>query len=225
MGKPVQPDEQVTDSVINAMSLIAGEYQSDSEEEGEVDHDDLKQTFIDEKIKELAEQAEKKRPSAASSEAGDDVQIVGYENGAGDKDVEFISETLPPTKKDKTKEKERKLKKSKEKSPKRRSTSRERKRSKSKTPPKRRKSSSPKQVRSPKRAKRRTNHPKETDSPKQARVKTTNIENLLEVESGKKLIDQPEEAQGISHLYDVLTVLCGNYFKVELTGSICMEQF
>ena len=175
MGKPVQPDEQVTDSVINAMSLIAGEYQSDSEEEGEVDHDDLKQTFIDEKIKELAEQAEKKRPSAASSEAGDDVQIVGYENGAGDKDVEFISETLPPTKKDKTKEKERKSKKSKEKSPKRRSTSRERKRSKSKTPPKRRKSSSPKQVRSPKRAKRSRSRDreKENKSPKRDRQSKT----------------------------------------------------
>ena len=187
VGKPMQPDEQVAESVVNAMSLIAGEYQSDSEEEGEVDHDDLKQTFIDEKIKELAEQTEKKKPSSASSETGDDVQIVGFENGTDDKDVEFISESLPPSKKDKVKEKDRKGKKSKDKSPKR-STSRDRKRSRSKSPPKKRRSLSPKQVKSPKRAKRSRSRDreKENKSPKTDKPsKTSSIKDDRHRESSR----------------------------------------
>ena len=187
VGKAVQPDEQVADSVINAMSLIAGEYQSDSEEEGEVDHDDLKQTFIDEKIKELAEQVEKKKSSSATSDAGDDVQIVGYENGSGDKDVEFISETLLPAKQEKSKEKERKPKKSRDKSPKRRSVSRERKRNKSKTPPKRRKSPSPKQARSPKRAKRSRSRDRDRDKEnKSAKRETQSKTNSTKTDKQKE---------------------------------------
>lgn len=70
------------------MSLIAQDYQSESEEEGEVDHEDRKSAFIARKMKEIASSKSSSREDGEASDASDDVQITGEEPG-------FIPVSLP----------------------------------------------------------------------------------------------------------------------------------
>ena len=67
---------QMDENVLNAMSLIAQGYQSDSEEEGEVDHDSLKHSFIETKIHELATKSRSKSGSEQASQHGEVVDLT-----------------------------------------------------------------------------------------------------------------------------------------------------
>ncbi len=115
-GKQVETvTENAGDHVMNAMTLIAQGYQSDSEEEGEIEHDDLKQTYIESKIRELAEQQR------------EDEERELYED---QQDMETAAKEVKSRKRrSRTRSKERKPIKSKDMSPKR-----ERMKSKSKSP-------------------------------------------------------------------------------------------
>ena len=83
---------EVDDSMVNAMSLIAQGYQSESEEEGEIEHEALKQNFIETQVKQLKEQYERQ-----ISEAGSGPSSVpgNIDNGDDDDDVIFVPSRTP----------------------------------------------------------------------------------------------------------------------------------
>lgn len=66
--------DKLSKRVVNAMSLIAQGYQSESEEEGEIEHETRKQTFIETKIKEIA--AEIVISSRSGSENGGEKDVI-----------------------------------------------------------------------------------------------------------------------------------------------------
>jgi len=52
-GRDVSATTRINADVVSAMTLIADGYNSESEEDGEIEHDQLKQAFIETKIKEI----------------------------------------------------------------------------------------------------------------------------------------------------------------------------
>jgi len=54
-GRDVEIREKLNPNLVNAMSQIAQGYMTESEEEGEIEHDSLKQVYIETKIKEIVE--------------------------------------------------------------------------------------------------------------------------------------------------------------------------
>ena len=90
-GRAVEAPAGLNENVISAMSLIAQGYQSESEEEGEVDHSEIKQTYIEsglEKIQEIMETQSQK------DDSGESVVYEGMENQP-DNDVKIIDEEPP----------------------------------------------------------------------------------------------------------------------------------
>ena len=127
-GEQVEVDPEALDEhVVNAMSLIAQGYQSDSEEEGELDHENLKDSYIETKLKEFAEKAVKlKSGSEGVPSQNEDTQDVPSK--PKEKKRRFKE------KKDKrSKSKEREREREKERERRRKSKSLERKRERSRS--------------------------------------------------------------------------------------------
>lgn len=90
-GQQVEPHSTLDENVISAMSLIAQGYQSESEEEGEVDHEDIKQTYIESGLNQIQEMITlTKDSSAASSEHSVVIEAIDKP----DDDLEILD--IPP---------------------------------------------------------------------------------------------------------------------------------
>ncbi|CAH1780416.1 unnamed protein product [Owenia fusiformis] len=79
-GKQVQGDAEV----INAMSIIAQGYKSESEEEGEIEHDSLRDKFLEEGINSFATKRKEDSKSQSEGEIVDiseDIEIIDFKQG------------------------------------------------------------------------------------------------------------------------------------------------
>ena len=94
-GQEVTPPPGMNEPLVSAMSLIAQGYMSESEEEGELDHQQVKDTYIEVKLREFAEKqlstcSNSAQNSAPNSTNGDAIIVSAAEE---DDDVVFVKES------------------------------------------------------------------------------------------------------------------------------------